>query len=389
MHTEIKKGKGSEVYGLADREIVAEKNTEENSLEIRETEEGQNIREESGVRIYDILPSSPILYLLLLAVSYNSKERKIPLTGRKRRLSDRHKEITCSYCGHQYEIRQDDLRSGDKISIRFTDYKHIYGKAVKKCLVFLLSEYNRQNFSSQIGFSLCILVDRGMYSSIDNARRGLKSALESLGKIKIRGTIAQGPKLIIEQREFAALISGFSITNNYVQISVNEDLNKEFIAPYYALLPEFSYSLSSGKAFDLCVYIFLQARQNTKAIKAGGGFNISLRKISELLALPRRDDIKNKRNWKPKQYVVEPILQAVRDISDAAQRAGFMDLKLEIIGNPNFRDVNDFLSGYLRVSLSGEIYDKLCVLAMKKEEKVKQIVERNRSKSKKQTPDKT
>ena len=382
MHKEIKKGKGSEVYGLDDREIVAEKNTEENSLEIRETEEGQNIREESGFRIYDILPSSPILYLLLLAVSYNSKERKIPLTGSKRRLSDRHKKISCSCYDDEYKICQDDLSTGDKISIRFTDYKHISGKAVKKCLVFLLSEYNRQNFSSQIGFSLCILVDRGMYSSIDNARRGLKSALESLGKIKICGTIAQGPKLIIEQREFAALISGFSITNNYVQISVNEDLNKEFIAPYYALLPEFSYSLSSGKAFDLCVYIFLQARQNTKAIKAGGGFNISLRKISELLALPRRDDIKNKRNWKPKQYVVKPILQAVRDISDAAQRAGFMDLKLEIIGNPDFRDVNDFLSGYLRVSLSGEIYDKLCVLAMKKEEKVKQIVERNRSKKK-------
>lgn len=76
MHKEIKKGKGSEVYGLDDREIVAEKNTEENSLEIRETEEGQNIREESGFRIYDILPSSPILYLLLLAVSYNSKEKK-------------------------------------------------------------------------------------------------------------------------------------------------------------------------------------------------------------------------------------------------------------------------------------------------------------------------
>ena len=382
MHKEIKKGKGSEVYGLDDREIVAEKNTEENSLEIRETEEGQNIREESGFRIYDILPSSPILYLLLLAVSYNSKERKIPLTGSKRRLSDRHKKISCSCYDDEYKICQDDLSTGDKISIRFTDYKHISGKAVKKCLVFLLSEYNRQNFSSQIGFSLCILVDRGMYSSIDNARRGLKSALESLGKIKICGTIAQGPKLIIEQREFAALISGFSITNNYVQISVNEDLNKEFIAPYYALLPEFSYSLSSGNAVDLCVYIFLQARQNTKAIKAGGGFNISLRKISELLALPRRDDIKNKRNWKPKQYVVKPILQAVRDISDAAQRAGFMDLKLEIIGNPDFRDVNDFLSGYLRVSLSGEIYDKLCVLAMKKEEKVKQIVERNRSKKK-------
>lgn len=107
-----------------------------------------------------------------------------------------------------------------------------------------------------------------------------------------------------------------------------------------------------------------------------------MRKISELLALPRRDDIENKRNWKPKQYVVKPILQAVRDISDAAQRVGFMDLKLKIIGNPNFGDVNDFLSGYLKVSLSGEIYDKLCVLATKKEEKVKQIVERNRSKKK-------
>lgn len=382
MHTEFKKGKGTEVYGLADREIVAVKKTVENSVEIREIEESQNIREESGIRIYDILPSSPILYLLILAVSYNSKQRDIPLTEGKRRLSDRHKKISCSYYGDKYEICQEDLRSGDEIRIQFTEYNHIYGKAVKKCLFFLLSEYNRQNFRSQIGFSLCTLVDRGMYSSIDNARRGLKSVLESLRKIKICGTIAQGPKLKIEQREFAALISGFSITNNYVQISVNEDLNKEFIAPYYALLPEFSYSLSSGNAVDLCVYIFLQARQNTKAIKADGGFNISLRKISELLALPRRDDIENKRNWKPKQYVVKPILQAVRDISDAAQRVGFMDLKLKIIGNPNFGDVNDFLSGYLKVSLSGEIYDKLCVLATKKEEKVKQIVERNRSKKK-------
>lgn len=44
MHTEIKKGKGSEIYGLADREIVAEKNTAENSLEIRGTEYPVRIR---------------------------------------------------------------------------------------------------------------------------------------------------------------------------------------------------------------------------------------------------------------------------------------------------------------------------------------------------------
>lgn len=336
--------------------------------------EADRLQEELEQIKYDILPTGSPLYLFNTALTYHSKKKKIPTTKNNTKQSDRHKEIEYKPEKSGYTITQTDKRTGERVEITLINADKMQGKGVKKCFAFLLTMSNKQHFSPVIGFSLQELVDRGMYKNLDTARVGLKNALDTLQNIKFSGTIKKGKRKEIKQAEAGVLFYHYKIKNNYVEVSVNENFNIEFIAAYYALFPQFAYSLSNSNAFDLCEYIFMQARQNTADIKSGGSFNISFKRIRELLALPTPEETAEKLNRKYKQYIITPILTAIEDIQIAATEANNTEFKLQAVYNPNYNDIGEFLEGYIQISFNGEIYAKLCEIAEKQEAKIAQAM---------------
>lgn len=335
--------------------------------------EADRLQEELEQIKYDILPTGSPLYLFNTAFTHHNKKKTIPTTKNNTKQSDRHKEIEYKPEKSGYTITQTDKRTGERVEITFINANKMQGKGVKKCFAFLLTMSNKQNFNPVIGFSLKELVDRGMYKNLDTARVGLKNALDTLQNIKFSGTIKKGKRKEIKQAEAGVLFYHYKIKNNYAEVSVNENFNIEFIAAYYALFPQFAYSLSNSNAFDLCEYIFMQARQNTANIKSGGSFNIGFKKIRELLALPLETDITVKGGkWKPKQYVIDPILTAINDIQQGATAANNTEFTLEAVYNPSYKDLSEFLEGYIKISFKGEIYNKLSDIAERQEAKIAQ-----------------
>lgn len=340
---------------------------------------------------YDILPTSPALYLFNTALTHNSKRKTITTTKNGTKQSDRHQAIkyTPTKDGG-YTITQTNSRSGQILELTFMNAEKMQGKGVKKCFAFLLTKSNEQHFNPVISFSLNELVERGMYSDTNNARRGLKAALDTLQNIKFSGTIKKGKNKSIVQAEAGVLFYHYKIKNSSVEVSVNENFNIEFIAAYYALFPQFAYALSNSNAFDLCEYIFMQARTNTQAIKDKSSLTISFKKIREILALPEERDIENKRNWKPKQYVIDPILSAVEDLTTEAEKSKYKDFEIAAVYDPDYKNLSEFLEGYIKITFKGEVYASLIKIAEQQEEKIEQaaaqrqkIIEARREKPKK------
>lgn len=352
---------------------------EEKLNKATDPKEVDELQEELDRIKYDILPSSSALYLFNSALTHHNKRKKIETTKNGTKQSDRHKEISYTAAsGKGYTITQRDKRTGDQIELTLTNADKLKGKCVKKCFAFLLTMSNKQKFSPVISFSLQELVDRGMYSSLDNARRGLKSALDTLQNIKFRGTIKKGKKNEISQAEAGVLFYHYKIKNNFVEVSVNENFNIEFIASYYALFPQYAYSLTNSNAFDLCEYIFMRARQNTAAIKRDNKFNISFKRIRELLALPTQEEIEAKGSkWKPKQYVIDPILTAIKDIQEAAKASNNTEVSFVTRKMCENKHLCDFLEGYLEVSFEGEMHEKLSKIATLQEKRISEMARRN------------
>lgn len=323
---------------------------------------------------YDILPTSPALYLFNSAITHNGKKKVIPTTKNGTKPNNRHQTITYSPIKDGYIITQTNNQSGQILELSFLNADKLQGKGVKKCFAFLLTQCNKQNFKPVISFSLNELVERGMYSKAENARRGIKTALDTLQNIKFKGTIKKGKNKSITQAEAGVLFYHYKIKNNYVEVSVNENFNIEFIAAYYALFPQFAYALNNSNSFDLCEYIFMQARTNSQAIKEKNGFTVSFKKIRELLALPEEKDITNKRNWKPKQYVIEPILTAVLDLQAEAQKANYTDFEITAVYDSNYTTLNEFLDGYIKITFKGEVYSNLIKIAEQQEAKIEQAI---------------
>lgn len=340
---------------------------------------------------YDILPTSPALYLFNTALTHNSKRKTITTTKNGTKQSDRHQAIkyTPTKDGG-YTITQTNSRSGQILELTFMNAEKMQGKGVKKCFAFLLTKSNEQHFNPVISFSLNELVERGMYSDSNNARRGLKAALDTLQNIKFSGTIKKGKNKSIVQAEAGVLFYHYKIKNSSVEVSVNENFNIEFIAAYYALFPQFAYALSNSNAFDLCEYIFMQARTNSQAIKDKSSLTISFKKIREILALPEESDIENKRNWKPKQYVIDPILSAIEDLTTEAAKSKYKDFEITAVYDPDYKNLSEFLEGYIKITFKGEVYSSLIKIAEQQEEKIEQaaaqrqkIIEARREKPKK------
>ena len=150
-------------------------------------------------------------------------------------------------------------------------------------------------------------------------------------------------------------------------MSVNENFNLDFITNYYTVFPRFAYALSNN-AFSLVRYIFFVARQNTQHIKDKGTFTISLDAVRENLGLPAPEDVKNR---KYKQYIIDPIEEAIEEIETALQtvpEAKEYGFTITPIAS-DAGNIHKWLEGYLEIGLKGDFAETFIEMATKAEAK--------------------
>ena len=209
----------------------------------------------------------------------------------------------------------------------------------EKLLLFLLAESNCQGNPDKLGFPLKVLVNAGLYSTVNNARRGLTAFMEFQRHISIEQADKNGTY------HGGALFTACDIKSNYVTLTRSTAV--DFLSDYFTFLPSFAFSLSDG-AFVLLHYVFSLARQKTAQIAEKGGFTLFLRGICERMELPPPDNVPNR---KYRERIRHPIESAVSEINAAA--VGFVDgtLALEIVA-PDGR-IHEWLDGYLKIQMDG------------------------------------
>ena len=280
---------------------------------------------------------------------------------------NRHEQIIAQRKGDSLRFIRNNKKSGSSVIVEITQadkYLSKTNKTFTKTLLFALQKMTAQNFPLEVGFSLQELVDLGMYSTTSNAGRAIKDFFAQQKQTTLSGTVKKGKKTIKE--EGGVLFYHYRLENGYVKLSVNENFNMEFIANYFTVFPRFAYALSNN-AFNLVRYIFFLARQNTQPIKEKGTFTISLDAVRENLGLPAPDDVKNR---KYRQYIIEPIEQAIEEIEDAlktAPEAKEYGFTITPVGTDT-NSIHQWLAGYLEIGLKGDFAETFIKLATKTEE---------------------
>ena len=279
---------------------------------------------------------------------------------------NRHESIIEQRKGDTVRYTRSNRQNGNTFTVEIAQadkYLSKTNKTFKKLLLFSLQKLAAQNEPVEVGFSLQELVDLGMYSTPSNAIRGIKEFFAQQKQTTISGTFQKGRKTIRE--EGGILYYHYSIENGYVKLSVNEKFNLDFITNYYTVFPRFAYALSNN-AFSLVRYIFFIARQNTQRIREKGTFTISLDAVRENLGLPAPEDVKNR---KYKQYIIDPIEEAIEEIEVALQtvpEAKEYGLTITPVASGS-GNINQWLEGYLEIGLNGDFAETFIRLATKKE----------------------
>lgn len=365
--------------------------THETDLQILEAL--KNLKEyldNRSVSQYDILPQGEWTQLLSQVMAGQAKKRQIRTTKNGTKKNDRHKRIEYESVEDAegrtgYKVKQIDDRNGQAIELTMWEPRGMRGKGVNKCFKYLLVQANNQNFSPVITFSLQDLVDNGMYKTIESARVNLSKNLNHIMHIEVGGQIKKGNKTKAQRN--GILFYDWEIKNNFVKVSVNENANIDFIAPYWAPLPKFIFALDNTQAFDLCEYVFIRARQCHEDIGKRGYFTLSLRAIRDRLMLPTPEDdayaVEGKK-FNPKEYVKKPILSAIDEMKAKASARGYTELNIEVIhenGEP--KNLDAWLDGYLKVTVTGELRNNLTLMHEKQQKKIEAAKAARQKKEKK------
>ena len=252
--------------------------------------------------------------------------------------------------------------------------KELFAKRVQngtKIFNFLLQKLNEQNYQEHTEFLLSELVGHGIYANLDSAYRGLKNVTDKLMRIYVEGKVVtyQAGKRKETANVKAPLISQRIVTYNQCRVTLPPIIRDS--APAIMILPNWCYSLSSENAYMLSDYIFYLARQNTDKIKERGYFTISLNSIRIQLGLPDPEVVKTEHNRRYNQLIINPIEEAITAIEDVQQKNELTLTHLTItpIYNPNYKNIHEYLDGYIEIRISGSVYEYLVERAVVQEKK--------------------
>lgn len=321
------------------------------------------VSEVTNYPVSNAIPNGEILNWVCRVLNANKNGRMV-----ENSMKNRHEKVEKKHFKDTLTFTRKNEAEGTETTIiikqanKFLDRKN---KTFIKLLIFSLQKMTAQHFPRNIGFELRELVGLGMYSDLKNARRAVKEFFCEQAEIILSGIVKKGKKIIKESGCF--LFCKYDIFNNYVTLTLSEDLNVEFLANYFTVFPRFAYALKNGTAFSLIRYIFFRARQNDREIKNKGTFMMSLESIRENLGLPAPIEVKNR---KYKQFIISPIKKAVEDIKTAFLNEVEVpenELTVKICAQET-GNINKWLDGYLEVGLSGDFAETFINIATKAEE---------------------
>lgn len=256
--------------------------------------------------------------------------------------------------------------------------KELFTKKIQsgaKVFNFLLEKLNEQNRPEVISFTPTELINKGIYANKDSTVRGLNHVLSKMYAISIEGVTTEyaGTKKADKTYAKSRLIAAYKVNYASCEVAITQLIRNNTRA--ITILPSWGYALNDN-AYTLLDYLYYLARQNYKKITKDGYFNISLEAIRTHLGLPTIKEA----GREPKKLIMDPIEKAITEIEEARNGA---DIKITPIYNYDYKNITEYLEGYLRIELdeTGQSYMSERTIAQEQEYK-KHLKELNKSRQK-------
>ena len=324
---------------------------------------------------YCNLPSTPATQLIHNTLTAGLDVEDLP---------QRKREYTHNY---QYAFSTHKSKGKQSITIRETTSNSVTtitigdigilvgnNKSLRQFFTYILIGVYQQSYSmgqmrrNYVEFTLEDLVHNNMYKSIESARLGFNNNWKALKTISIGESSIKisKKKQIISDDEDVLFISK-RLKNNVCKIYINPNINWDILTHFFALIPAYSVSLSN-RASILILHIFTTLRKNTDKIKKNGYYDFSCKSLQSVLWLPSAEGCAN-----PGRDIRKPIEDSIAEIEGKqAELLNSGDIRLELM-NDTSRSIKAFLSNaFLRVYVSGTLYELLAGIAASESLKVAQ-----------------
>lgn len=250
----------------------------------------------------------------------------------------------------------------------------VNSRTAKKILHFIESElYQRTYYKGKMNddvvtFSLQKMVDKKLYTSVQNARRAFYDASNVLTALRVSATLKSGKRevSISDGNARIVLFPTMLVENGQCIVRLNKDINWSPFLKDFFLMPDSWWALPDN-ASDLEYKIFRAVRLNKEKLRKDGSlsFNISLKSVATWLNLPL-----NTKN--PKRNVKDPIETAVKQIVESLDPNNF---KIEIKTDLN-ATLTQYLEGYLEITIGGVYTQNLIDLNKKQQARIEKNVRR-------------
>jgi hypothetical protein len=132
-------------------------------------------------------------------------------------------------------------------------------------------------------------------------------------------------------------------------------------------LPRWGYALQSENSYMLLDYIYYLARQNTDKIQERGYFTINLDTIRQHLGLPPPEEVQNEHNGHYNQLIIKPIEDAINAIEEKQEGN---ELKIISMYSSNYKNIHEYLDGYLEIRMSGASFQYMEQRAVQEEKRI-------------------
>ena len=236
-----------------------------------------------------------------------------------------------------------------------------------------------------VEFPLDDLIGDSLYMNNDTARVGFVRAMAALQAPAIMGYITKksraGKEEEIKQAKLANLFIQSECSNNICKVWLNPYLNWNFLLQYFTIIPSY-YMQLTDKASDLLEHIFIQARQNEAAIKAGKPFNISFRSICYKLGIPTEEEVKTIPKYQKRysKHIVEPLNDTIKEIIAKNDKGYSITVHSSGYSHSN---ISEYLNtGYLEIAIKKDspYYDPLTKMISRKEQFIQENIEKQERK---------
>ena len=263
--------------------------------------------------------------------------------------------------------------SNSLVSVELLNCQKVSGRPAKKYLHFIESELYQRTFykgkmnSDVVTFPLQKLVDKKVYTSVQNARRAFRDASDALTALRVSATVKAGRKEVTTGNEGrVVLFPTMMIKDGQCFVRLNRDIDWSPLLKDFFLMPDSWWALPDN-ASDLEYKIFRMIRMNKEEISESGSLtiNVSLSSVATWLDLPL--ETKN-----PKRDVKDPIETAVKQIAGSLDPNNF---KIEIKTDLN-ASLSQYLTGYLEITIGGMYTQNLIDMNEKQQARVERATRR-------------